>query len=200
MGVKKMFLASLAAVTLLFAAGCRSDARDATEAAINAAQSAVDAVRADAEKYVPEELQAARNALQSARDELAKSDYDKALAAARDAADKAKDMVTAAAGKKAEWDRTWKELNESIPRTLEQIRYRAALYSSKGVRLPEGVNQDIVEQVKEEYEKLKAEWAQATAEATSGNFRDAIEKATHVKEGLDKLKEMLKIKPPQPQQ
>jgi len=183
---------ALAAITLV--AGCGSREKDATEAAINAAQAAVNAVQADAEKYVPEELQAARSALQSAREALAKSDYDKAIAAARDAADKARDMVSAAAQKKAEWEKSWKELNEAVPKTLDQVRYRTALYSSKGVRLPEGVDSEIVEEAKTTYEELKQKWAEATGEATRGNLRDAIEKGTVVRDGLDKLKEMLKIK------
>ena len=184
---------SVAGIALL-AGGCGSREKDATEAAINAAQAAVNAVQADAEKYVPEELQAARNALQSAREALVKNDYDKALAAARDAADKAKDMVSAAAGKKAEWEKNWRELNEAIPKMLDQVRYRTALYSSKGVRLPEGVDSEIVEQAKTAYEELKQKWAEATGEATRGNLREAIEKGTVVREGLEKLKEMLKIK------
>jgi len=184
---------SVAGIALL-AGGCGSREKDATEAAINAAQAAVNAVQADAEKYVPEELQAARNALQSAREALVKNDYDKALAAARDAADKAKDMVSAAAGKKAEWEKNWRELNEAIPKMLDQVRYRTALYSSKGVRLPEGVDSEIVEQAKTAYEELIQKWAEATGEATRGNLREAIEKGTVVREGLEKLKEMLKIK------
>jgi hypothetical protein len=183
---------ALAAIALV--AGCGSRKKDATEAAINAAQAAVNAVQADAEKYVPEELQAARSALQSAREALAKNDYDKAIAAARDAADKARDMVSAAAQRKAEWEKSWKELSETVPKTLDQVRYRTALYSSKGVRLPEGVDSEIVEEAKTTYEELKQKWTDATAEATRGNLREAIEKGAAVRDGLDKLKEMLKIK------
>jgi Tfp pilus assembly protein PilE len=184
----------VALVAIALVAGCGSREKDATEAAINAAQAALNAVQADAEKYVPEELQAARSALQSAREALAKSDYDKAIAAARDATDKAKDMVSAAAQKKAEWEKSWKELSEAIPKALEQVRYRTALYSSKGVRLPEGVDSEIVEQAKGNYEELKQKWAEACSQATQGNLREAIEKGTAVREGLDKLKDMLKIK------
>ena len=194
MGRKLSWIAVGVAGIALLCGGCGNREKDATEAAINAAQSAVNAVQADAEKYVPEELQAARNALQSAREAFAKSDYDKALAAARDAADKARDMVSAAAGKKAEWEKSWKELNETIPKTLDQVRYRTALYSSKGVRLPEGVDSEIVEQAKSTYEELKQKWGEATSEATRGNLREAIEKGTAVREGLDAVKEMLKIK------
>jgi len=185
--------AGVAGIVLL-CGGCRSREKDATEAAINAAQAAVNAVRQDAEKYVPEELQAAQKALQSARDALAKNDYDKALAAAREATDKAKDMVTAAAGKKAEWEKSWKELNETVPKTLDAVRYRTALYSSKGVRLPEGVDSALVDQAKSTYDDLKQKWVEATGEATRGNMREAIEKGSTVRDGLAQLKEMLKMK------
>jgi methionyl-tRNA synthetase len=182
------------AIGIVLLAGCGNGERDATEAAINAAQSAVNAVQADAEKYVPEELAAARNALKSAREELDKSDFRGALTEAREAADKAKAMAADALGKKEQWQKSWKELNESIPKTMEAVRYRAALYSSKGVRLPEGVDHDVVDAAKAQYEELKAKWAEATSEAARGNLRDAIEKGTGVKEGLEKLKEMLHIK------
>ena len=178
----------------IIAAGCGGGEREATEAAINAAQNAVNAVQANAEKYVPEEVASARNALQSARDALAKNDYDGALRAAREAADKAKSMAADAVGKKAEWEQRWKQLNETLPHTMDVVRYRVALYSSKGVRLPEGVDSTIVDEAKTEYEALKEKWTDATSEAARGNLREAIEKGTVVRDGLDKLKEMLRIK------
>jgi len=178
----------------LLAAGCGNKEKDATQAAIDAAQSAINSVQADAEKYVPEQLQAAQRTLQSARDALAKSDYQGALAAARDAANKAKEMAVEAVGKKEEWEKNWKELNESLPKAMEQVRYRVSLYSSKGVRLPEGVDKDVVDEAKAEYEQLKQRWAEASELAKEGKLGEAIEKATGVKEGIEKIKEMLKIK------
>jgi hypothetical protein len=176
------------------AAGCGDGARDATQAAIDAAQQAVNAVKEDAEKYVPEELHKADDALQSARDALAKSDYHGALAAAREAADKAKQMAADAIGKKDEWEKSWNDLNNSIPSALDQVKRRADLYSAKGVRLPEGVDKDIVDSVKEQCDKLKQDWADAKAEAAKGNLKEAIEKGTGVKELIEKLRETLKMK------
>jgi hypothetical protein len=180
------------AVTVV--AGCGGGERDATQAAIDAAQQAVNAVKEDAEKYVPGELHKADDALQSARDALAKSDYRGALAGAREAADKAKQMATDAIGKRLEWQKSWDDLNNSIPQAIDTLKRRADLYSAKGVKLPEGVDKDIVDSVKEQCDKLKQDWADAKAEAAKGNLRDAIEKGTGVKELIEKLRETLKMK------
>jgi hypothetical protein len=177
----------------LLAAGCGRAERDATEAAINAAQSAMDSVQAEAEKYVPEQLATARKTLQSARDELAKNDYGGALAAARDAANKVNDMAAAAVGKKAEWRKNWEDLNQSIPRAMDQVKGRMDAYSH-GARMPEGVDKDMLEQVKAGYAVVKEEWEEAKAAAKHGDLGQAIEKATGTKEMLEKLREMLGIK------
>jgi len=177
----------------MLAAGCGSRERETTEAAINAAQAAVNAVQVDAERYVPEQVQAAQSALQSARTALAKNDYDGALAAARDAANKAKEMAVAAVEKKKEWERSWAELNESIPKSLEQVKYRLYAFSH-GARLPEGMDKDGLEEAEEDYTQLKENWAEATGAATQGNLREAIEKGTEVREALAELRDTLGFK------
>ena len=63
----------------LWVAGCGNAQKEATDAAINAAQAAINAVQGEAEKYVPDQLQAAQAALQTAKDELAKGEYQAAL-------------------------------------------------------------------------------------------------------------------------
>jgi hypothetical protein len=186
-------LCSMLALALV-SVGCGDGERDATESAIDAAQEAVHSVEADAQKYVPEQLQSAENALQSARSFLAKRDYDHALAEARDAADKAKEMAVAAIGKKQQWEKTWEELNESIPRTMQQVKHRLDLYSSKGVRVPEGVNTEVLDQGKAAYAQWKVSWDQAVSTATKGNLREAIDKGTSIRDALTKWKETLEIK------
>ncbi|HEX8872843.1 MAG TPA: hypothetical protein VF758_08760, partial [Candidatus Acidoferrum sp.] len=59
----------------LWIAGCGAAQKEATEAAINAAQTAVNTAQGEAAKYVPDQLQAAQGAIQSAKDALAKGDY-----------------------------------------------------------------------------------------------------------------------------
>src|ERR1700757_3580387 len=93
--------------TALLVAGCGNAQKEATDAAISAAQAAINAVQSEGEKYVPDQLQAAQTALQNAKDEFAKGEYQPALKAAQDAANKAKDLAAAAAAKKEEWTKDW---------------------------------------------------------------------------------------------
>jgi DNA repair exonuclease SbcCD ATPase subunit len=177
----------------LFVAGCDNAQKQATEAAIDAAQAAINAVQDEADKYVPDQLQAAQNALQSAKDSVGKGDYQAALNAARDAADKAKDLATAAAAKRDEWTKEWAQTSTSMPKSLDEIRARLNAYSH-GAHMPAGMDQKALDDAKAQYEKLKQGWADATASATHGNIGDAISKATDLKGMIAKLKEMLGIK------
>jgi ATP-dependent Clp protease ATP-binding subunit ClpA len=173
--------------------GCDNAQKQATEAAINAAQAAVNAVQDEAEKYVPDQLQAAKNAVQSAKDSVNKGDYQAALNAARDAADKAKDLANSAAAKRDEWTKEWAQTNTSMPKSLDEIKAKLNAYSH-GSRMPEGMDQKALDDAKAQYEKLKQGWADATASATHGNMGDAISKTTDLKATIAKLKEMLGIK------
>jgi len=177
---------------MLVLAGCGTAQRDATDAAIDAAQSAVNAAKTEAEKYAPEQLRAAQNTLQNARDALAKGDYKAALNAAQDAANKAKDMVTSSAAQRDAWNKQWTDLSSSMPRSLDQIKAKLNAYSHG--HLPAGMDDAKLGDAKAAYEQLKQKWDDASSSATQGNIRDAMNKATDAKELLAKLKDMLGIK------
>jgi ATP-dependent Clp protease ATP-binding subunit ClpA len=185
------FAALLALVMLV--AGCGSRQRDATQAAINAAESAIDAAQSEAEKYAPEQLQAARTALQNAKDALSKSDYDGALKAAQDAATKAKNLAIAATSNRDEWTKEWTQVTASMPKSLDQVKARLNAYAH-GAHLPEGLDQDALKQAQQDYDQLKKSWDDATAAASQGNLRDAINRVPSIKEMLAKLKEKLGVK------
>jgi uncharacterized phage infection (PIP) family protein YhgE len=192
MGKRWMVELGMAVLIAVIVVGCGSGQRDATDAAISAAQGAVDSVKAEAEKYVPEQVDAAEKSLQSAREALAKNDYQSALAKAQDAANQAKEMAKSAVGKKEEWEKTWKELNDSLPKAMDQVNARIYAYSH-GARMPEGMDQDVLEEAKAEYARMKQGWEDAKAAAANGKLGEAIEKGTGVKEFLTKLQDMLGI-------
>lgn len=185
-------LAALVGMALVVA-GCDNAQKQATEAAINAAQAAINEVQGEAEKYVPDQLQAAQNAVQSAKDSVNKGDYQAALNAARDAADKAKDLANAATVKRDEWTKEWAQTSTSMPRSLDEIKAKLYAYSH-GAHMPSGMDQKALDDAKAQYEKLKQGWADATSSASHGNMGDAISKATDLKAMIAKLKEMLGIK------
>src|SRR5262249_53353107 len=80
-------------------------------AAVTAAQGAIDAVKGEAAKYVPDQLSALESTLASAKASFEKQDYKAALASAQDVAAKAKDLGAAAAAKKAELAKSWEALS-----------------------------------------------------------------------------------------
>jgi outer membrane lipoprotein-sorting protein len=86
-------------ITLILAA-CGGAEKEATEAAINAAQIALDSVSSVAAEYVSDQFKSAEDALQRARIALAKGDYATAMAAAKDTVGKVSEMAKAAAEKK----------------------------------------------------------------------------------------------------
>jgi hypothetical protein len=177
----------------LLAAGCGNAQKEATNAAVNAAQTALDAAQVEAAKYVPDQLQAAKTALQSAKDTLAKGDYQAALTAAEDAASKAKELAAAAKAKKEEWTKTWADLNESMPKSMNQVKSKLDAYAH-GAHMPKGMDKEKLADAKAQYEQLKQSWADASAAATQGNLGDALKKASGMKVALAKLMEMLGIK------
>jgi hypothetical protein len=175
----------------LLAGGCGNAQKDSTEAAINAAQGAINSVQDEAAKYVPEQLQAANNSLQSARDALAKGDYGGALAFAKDATGRTKELAEAAAAKKQEWTQIWASLKETIPRSLEAVKVKLDAYSR---RAPAGPDEDKLAEAKMQYERLKQTWAEASGAETQGKLGEAIKKASGLKEALAQLQEKLGLK------
>jgi len=178
---------------LLLVAGCGDGEREATQAAINAAQTAMNAVEQEAAKYVPEQWQAAQSVLQSAKDALAKGDYQAALRAAQDAANKAKDLAAAAAAKKDQWTKEWSDMNASLPKSMDAVKAKLDAYAKSG-RLPPGMDKDQMAEAKTQYEQLKQRWVDAAALAAQGKMGEAIEKATGIKEVLEKMKDLQGIK------
>jgi ATP-dependent Clp protease ATP-binding subunit ClpA len=174
-------------------AACRGAEKEATEGAINAAQTAINAASSEAAKYLPDQLKSAQETLQSAKDAWAKGDYPAALSGAKDASKKASDLVAAAAARKQELMKDWTSLSESLPKSMEQIKARLDAYSH-GARMPEGVDKSVLATAKDQYAQLKQAWADATAAAQQGKLGDAMQKASGIKEMLEKLREMLGIK------
>jgi hypothetical protein len=179
-------------VVVLLAA-CNGAQKEATEAALNAAQTAITTVQGEAAKYVPDQLKETQDAMQSAREALAKGDYDGALNGARNASSKAKELAAASAAKKDELSKRWASFRETIPKSLEEAKRRLDAYSH-GARLPAGLEKEMLPDARAQYDQLKQGWSDAVASFQQGNLPDAVKKAAELKEGMAKLAELLGMK------
>jgi hypothetical protein len=170
----------LVVVASLFLISCESADKAPAAAAISAAQSALDAVKTEAAKYVPSQVGSVESAIASARAAYEKNDYKAALAGAQDAAAKAKDLGAASAAKKAELAKTWENVSDGLPKMTEAIQSRVDILS-QSKKLPAGLDKEKFEGAKAGLASLNQSWTEASDAAKAGNMSDAIAKAQAAK-------------------
>ena len=188
---QSVWLLALAAV---FVVGCANQKAPA-EQAVAGAETALAAVRDDAQKYVPDQLQAVYSQLAALKDSLTKGDYkavltgaptlNSAISSLKDAADAKKADAEAALAKAKD---AWGPLNAEVPKMVEAIQSRITALS-KSHHLPKGVTKDGLAAAKSGVDSLKSMWGEASNASASGDFTTAVSKAQAVK---DKAAEIMK--------
>ena len=176
-------VATLAAVLVV---GCANQKAPA-EQAVAGAETALAAVRDDAQKYVPDQLQAVDSQLAALKDSLTKGDYktvltgaptlNSAISSLKDAAEAKKADAEAALAKAKD---AWGPLSAEVPRMVEAIQSRITALS-KSHHLPKGVTKDGLASAKSGVDSLKSMWSDASNASASGDFTTAVSKAEAVK-------------------
>jgi hypothetical protein len=169
----------------LLTVACSSNKAPA-EQAINAAQSAYDAAKAEALKYIPERAHAVEAALASARASFGNGDYEAALHMANGVLPEANDLNAAAAVKKEELNRTWADLSNGVPKMAEAIRTRVH-FLSKSKALPENITSSIFDAARSGLADLNRMWSDANGAYRSGNMTTAVATATKAKDQAVRL-------------
>jgi DNA repair exonuclease SbcCD ATPase subunit len=195
--MKRIFVSIVAMlfISVLFMA-C-ADEKGPAELAMKAAEQAVAATKAEAEKLVPDQVAALESALASAKDKLAKGEFKEALSEAQGLVGKAKDVLAAAQAKKDELTQKWTELSQGLPQMVEAIQGKVDDLS-KLKKLPKAITTEKLAEAKSGLEAVKADLAKAQESFKSGNIAEAIAVATAVKEKAAKAMESLGITAPEP--
>jgi hypothetical protein len=189
--MKKWFPVIALVIVALFFVACSRD-KGPAEAAIKAAEEALNASKAEASKYVPDQVKGVEDTLKAAKDQFAKGEYTAALNAAKDLPAKAKDLGSAAAAKKAELTKSWEELSGSIPKMVEAIKTKVdALAKSK--KLPKGMDKEKFEGAKAGLAEITQGWTDADNASKAGNLTEAIAKAKTVKDKATEIMSTLGI-------
>ncbi len=187
-----MILALLAAVALT---ACGGKDKGPAELAIKAAEEAVSAAKTEAGKIIPDQIAALESALASAKDKLAKGNFQEALAEAQSLVGKAKDVVEAAKAKKDELSQTWTNLSQGIPRMVAAVESRLDILS-QAKSLPGNLTAEALEDTKAGLAAAKADWAKAQESFNAGNLHEAVSVANSVKEKAVKAMETLGLPVP----
>ncbi len=188
-----MFSKSLHAVAavgaLVFMAGCTND-RVPAEAALQAAEQAVAAVRPEAEQYASDGLKAVDDELAFIKESMQEKKYGAAMSAAKDLTDKVKELEQAVTAKKDELSKGWGPLADSITTMVGQLETRVAELSSSR-RLPAGMTKSQVSEAKASVQQLKDSWTQAAESFKGGKIAEAMTVAASVKSKATELMKML---------
>jgi len=184
-------LATLAAVLVV---GCANQKAPA-EQAVAGAETALAAVRDDAQKYVPDQLQAVDSQLAALKDSLTKGDYKAVLTGAPTLNSAISSLKDAAEAKKADTEAAlvkakdaWGPLSAEVPKMVDAIQSRVTALS-RSHHLPKGVTKDALASAKSGVDSLKSMWSDASNASASGDFTTAVNKAQAVK---DKAAEIMK--------
>lgn len=194
--MKKTFAIVACALLVAGLGACATDKAPA-DAAIKAAETAIQTVADDAGKYVPGDLKAAQDALAAAKDKFAKGEYKEALAAATELGKKVKDLGAAAAAKKDELTKSWNDLATSIPQAVASIKEKVEELA-KAKKLPKGMDKAKLAQAQEGLAGITKAWDEASAAFTAGNLGEALGRASGVKVKAAEIMVLLGIAPPAP--
>ncbi|HWZ62283.1 MAG TPA: hypothetical protein VNX02_04625 [Steroidobacteraceae bacterium] len=172
------------------------------EQAVATAQTALSAVRDEAQKYDPEGLGSVEAQLGQMQDSFQKGDYAGVLAAApamntaisglKDKATQKKADAEAALAKAKD---DWGPASAAVPKMVDDIDKRVEALS-KSKHLPKGVTKDSVAAAKTGLDSLKSTWADATNASNSGDYTTAMAKAQTVKDKAAEIMKSLDMKPP----
>jgi hypothetical protein len=186
-------LALLAAFALV---GCAMQ-KGPAEQAVKGADAALAAVRDQAQKYVPDQLQQVQSQLDALKDSLNKGDYKSVLAAAPALNTAISSLRDAAAAKQSEVEATvakakdsWGSMSSDLPKMVDAISSRVDVLS-KSHHLPKGVTKESLAAAKSSVETMKQGLTDATSAATSGDYATAASKGQAVKDQATQVMQSL---------
>jgi hypothetical protein len=173
-------LGILLLVSAFILAACGGGGKGPAEEAIKAAEAAVATAKAEAGKFLPDDIKSLEGALAAVKDKFAKGDYKAVVGEAQGLVGKANDLVASAKTKKEELTKSWTTLSEGLPKMVGAIQSRVDILS-KSKKLPANLTAEKFAEAKSGLEAATADWAKAQESFKSGNLAEAVALANTVK-------------------
>lgn len=164
-------------VALCLGAAC---GKAPAEAALKAADQAVEAARPELEKYAAAELKSLSDAAKAAHEKFDRGDYKGTLAAAQEIPGKVQAALAAAQAKKQELTKAWTDLQASLPGMVDAFKARVTELAGMK-KLPKGIDKAKVEAAQSELTDIAQAWSDAASAFAGGQMTAAIEKGKALK-------------------
>jgi hypothetical protein len=179
--MKFKFVTALLATLVL--AACANQMEPAQKA-IAEVESALQAVGADAAKYVPDQLGATQQKLAELKAAFDKKDYKTVIVTAPSLLAEARALADTAAAKKTEFmnqlNTDWTSMSASLPQAVAAIESRLGVLA-KSRKLPDGITKETLEKSQADLAEAKSTWTAATTAFGEGKIEEAVAKAASVK-------------------
>jgi hypothetical protein len=174
---------------------CGSADKGPAETALKGAEEAINTAKAEASKYLPDQMKSLEASLAATREKLGKEDYKGVLSDAPALTAKAQEVASAAAAKKAELAKEWQEMSAGMPKVVDAIQSRVDILS-QSKKLPAGMSAETLAQAKTGLSEITQQWTEAT-QASKDNLMDAVAKGTSVKVKAAEVLTLLKMPVPE---
>jgi len=149
------------------------------QVAIKTAEEAMNTIRAEAAKFVPEQLAEMEAVLAGAKQSFETGDYKAALASAKDIPVKVKDLASAIEAKKAALPQDWQALAAEMPKLIAGVK--------SAVSKARGVDKAVLAEAKTSVDGMPEAWKQAQDDFKAGKLYEAVTKASGIKEKAAKI-------------
>jgi hypothetical protein len=182
----------------LVLAACGSQQEPATKA-VEAAKSAVDAVRDEAAQYAPDQLKSVDEALGRIQKQLAEQNFADVLKAAPVVTNQINELKNAVTEGKARAEAAIAEAKDMWPKLAEELpKMSAALKArldslAKSKKLPEGLDAAGLDASRQSFDELSKDWSAAQEDFTAGRFTDAASKANAARRRAQDLMARLQV-------
>jgi hypothetical protein len=167
-----------AVLTGLLMAAC-SPAKDPAQMAIADAETALQKVSADGQKYAPAEYASVNEQVIAMKAAFDKKDYEGVLNRVRKLVPDVRLLAETIADKKSEASKAqhvqWSNLSRDLPKSLLAVEARVAELK-KTRKLPKGVSKDALVGASAELDAAKQSWSDAQSAQTAKNLEDAVAK------------------------
>lgn len=172
-------LSRLATLFLVLSAACAGGKR-AANAAIEAADRAVATLPADAVKVAPEEAAPILDAVNTAKEERDKGDYELAVAAVKDVPGRVSALAAQLPAKRTQLTAVMDTLQVAMPRNLAAIKAKLD-QAERTKKLPPGVDAQELQAAKDTYAAAMTEWDNILAAYKAGDLASARTKSMELK-------------------
>jgi len=149
--------------------------------AMKAAEEAVNTAKAEAGKYLPDEVKSLEESLASLKDKFAKKEFAAVVTEGQALSAKAKEVMDSAKLKKEEMTASWTSMSQELPKMVDMMQSKVDLLS-QAKKLPADLSTEKFAEAKAGLASVKEEWSKALQNFNAGNVADAVSSGKALKE------------------